>query len=324
MKYFFVARLHGLTINQVLNRGIRVLENLRVTNNKSIIESRSDDFFKTMLGKLEYNSLLQGPFVYAEGDYEDDSENVENGRLEFLNYYLRLCQTVGTSLWLTKDNSVRTELGFLYVYDKKLLTIQSVSSNMRTTQFVDCKGGNEDTVFSVEEINDSIKLYTDIFGENTNADLDHYETSKIITMEANRLERFVYFLQSTRTQGFPPGRIAMYCMLLETLLSTSKAEIGHQLAERTALLLGKGIEEREKIYKFIKDAYSVRSANFHGDKLPRKYRSIEKQTELCIEFDNYIRRLFKIIFTNSEITNRYKSNDENTELNKWFNELIFS
>lgn len=316
MKYIYVAKVYGLEVDRVLNRDIQVIENIRISNQRDRLERRCDIYFKQTIGTLEYDALLSGPYLYAEGDFPK-SLNPEEG-LIYLNYLNRLSQSLGTALWIIKDNSVLTEMGFLYIYNKHN---KYVSSNSRTSYFLNSKGEINETRFSCTEIKDGINSYIGKFNEGNTADLEHHEVSKIITTQANRLLRFIYFLQTTRNQGFLPSRISMYCTLLETLLSTDNQEISHKISERTAKIIGKDLVEREEIFKFVKQAYAIRSANVHGDKLPKKFRELNNQIDISIKIDKLIRQLFRIIINDDDLLEMY-INDNNEKLNIWFNKLI--
>lgn len=311
--------MYGLEVNKVLSRGIKLDKNIRLSNDKNRLDNICDSYFREMVGILEYNALYEGPYLYAEGEFPRNL-NPGDDAIKFLNYHLRLCQSLGTSLWFVKDNSVRIETGFLYVFNENH---KGISSNSRMSYFSNAKGQLYDTKFSTEEISLGISMLIKTFNEGSTADLNHLETSEIITTVANRLERFIYFLQAARSQDFPPSRISMYCTLLETLLSTDNQEVSHKIAERTSRLLGKNYVERFEIYKFVKEAYAIRSANVHGDKLSKRFRKLDKQIEISIKFDMYVRRLIQLIIRDESKMELYIK-DQNDILNDWFNKLILS
>lgn len=100
MKYTFVARVHDLEIDQVLNKGVVIHEGLRLANSKARMESMVDDFFKDLVGILEYNNLFKGPFLYSQGNVPDSLNYdfaKEEDRKHYLDYFLRLSQTFSTS-----------------------------------------------------------------------------------------------------------------------------------------------------------------------------------------------------------------------------------
>ncbi|QFT88076.1 hypothetical protein FIU87_05445 [Bacillus sp. THAF10] len=325
MKYFFVARIYGLKLNRTLNRGLQLDENLRLSTSQDKLERVCDKFFEDGIGFLEYGDLKAGPYVYAEGKYDYIENEDEHNRMNLLNYFMSLSQTLSAALWLYRDNSIRTEQGFIYIYDETKNTIEnnSVSSNSRSTYFLDSKGGQNDTLFTYEEITAAVNTFKIFFNNTQAAPLDHTQTGSIVTTTANRIERFNYFLQAARNEGFLPNRISFYCTALETLLSTDNQEISHKISERMARMLGNDFPSRDKVFKFIKTAYSIRSSNVHGDKLSKNFRSIEKQREISTDLDEYIRQLFQKILSNDELMGIY-IRDNIEELRQWFNELTLS
>jgi hypothetical protein len=177
--------------------------------------------------------------------------------------------------------------------------------------------------FKTEEINTVIKFYNSIFDYSLALGKGHQEMTHLVNTISNRIERFIYFLQATRKEAHLPSKIAMYCTLLETLLSTDTTEITHKISERAARLLGSTFEERNDIFNFIKRAYSIRSSTVHGDKISKNLRDLEKQKEIALQFDQYLRNLFLLIIEDNEILKIFKE-DNNEKLNKWFNRLILS
>ena len=86
-------------------------------------------------------------------------------------------------------------------------------------------------------------------------------------------------------------KVLMYITAMEALVSTSTAELSHQVAERVALLIGDGAEERMRIYNSIKKGYGVRSKAAHGE--PQKGTE-QDVAELLVQLDEYMRRLMKL------------------------------
>ncbi|MBD8652335.1 hypothetical protein IFT66_14700 [Rhizobium sp. CFBP 13726] len=74
---------------------------------------------------------------------------------------------------------------------------------------------------------------------------------------------------------------------LETLLSgQGSGELTHKVSVRTALLLGKSLNERKEIRKRVRDFYSLRSAVVHGSTKRKRpdddRRTAEDGLELCL------------------------------------------
>lgn len=319
MKVYFVASIYDLKVDRVLNRGINVIEGIRLSSSKDRLNVFIDDYFKKLAGKLEVDELYDKPFVYFEGNFNEEIDfDKDDERLNLLDYYLKLSQTFANFLWLAKDNSVTVQQGFLYIkYPNG--EPHSMTSNMRTPLFFNSKGERDQSLFTSEELKELASWVKLLNHENIEKETD--EISLVVSTISNRVERFNYYLQSTRTQTHLPSRIGMYCTLLEILLSTDKDEITHKIAERLAKILGETYEERLEIFAFIKTAYAVRSSTFHGDKLPRKFRDIDKLKEMAIKFDDYLRKLFFFILSEENVMQFY-SKDNNDDLNEWFKELI--
>ncbi|WP_445490460.1 hypothetical protein [Niallia sp. 03133] len=319
MKFYFVASIYNLKVQRVLNKGLEVIEGIRLSNSKERLDSFIDDFFMTLAGKLEVDELYDKPFLYYQGNIEQLEIDIDNGeaRLNFLDYYLRMAQTFSNFLWLAKDNSVTVQQGFLYIKNSDG-TPHSMTSNMRTPVFFNSKGKSEEIIYTYDELKglaESIKVL------NHEHIVKETDEMSMVVNTSSRIERFYYFLQSTRTQTHLPSKIGMYCTLLETLLSTDKEGISHTIAERLSRILGKTYEERLVIYSFVKDAYNVRSSTVHGDKISKKFRDIEKLKEISSKFDDYIRSLFVYVLSEKKVNELYRE-DKNEKLNDWFKELI--
>ncbi|WP_062235726.1 HEPN domain-containing protein [Fictibacillus sp. FJAT-27399] len=320
MKFYFVASIYNLKVQRVMNKGLEVIEGIRLSNSKERLDTFIDDFFMTLAGKLEVDELYDKPFLYYQGNTEQLEIDIDNGeaRLDLLDYYLKMAQTFSNFLWLAKDNSVTVQQGFLYIKNSDG-TPHSMTSNMRTPIFFNSKCKNEQIIFTYEELK---RLAESIKGLNNQHIIkEPDQMAMVVNTLSNRIERFNYFLQSTRTQTHLPSKIGMYCTLLETFLSTDKDEITHKIAERMARILGGTYEERLEIFTFIKNAYAVRSSTVHGDKLNKKYRDIEKLEEMSSKFDDYLRSLYVYILSEEKVSQLYRD-DNNEKLNDWFRELI--
>lgn len=320
MEYFFITKLFHFKLNKILNRGITIKDDIRLSNSRNRVEDNIGDIFiKNLIGELEYDNLLNCHYIYAVGNIEENMDD-ENKRISLINYYLAFSQIFCNSLWLIRDNSVNNESGFLCI--KKGNKIHSVTSNMRTALFLNSSGEYKEEEFTDEEIkkiNISLIRFFNIGFDKTTMVTE--ELRKMYN-NSNRLERFFYFLQGARTQGFIPNRIALYCTMLETILSTDTIEISHKIAERAAKIIGQDYEERLNIFTIIKDAYSIRSSAVHGDKLKKQFRELDKLCEISKGIDDVLRNLILYLLNNEEILQLFLKRDNNN-LNQWFNELIF-
>jgi hypothetical protein len=94
-------------------------------------------------------------------------------------------------------------------------------------------------------------------------------------------------------------KITFYCSALEALLSTSQAELSHQIAERVALISSQNVDERTEIYWLLKECYNFRSKYVHGS--PLRDIGEEKIAKLTIKLDEAARRCFEKVMSDHEL-----------------------
>lgn len=315
--YSFIAATYYLEISTEMNKGTLLTSNgLRISKLKNL-QNIVDDFFEEAIGKLEYHQLLSGPYYYAKGTTENEVNLHEREHgLNLIDYFLVQIQTYNNILWLIKDHSINTEFGFLKIIEGVNFTSHS---NSRTTTFYNAKGLNETTTFSVQELLEGIELRDSIYKDEGNV-REHEPiqmTERIYS--SKRIERSFYFLQVARSESFLPLRISNFVTVLETLLSTTSTEVTHKLKERLAWILGESVEQRIHIFKLVANVYSIRSNCVHGNNMPKGHRTQDKLSELSVEFEELVRKLFLKIITDEELANLYaEDKDENIE--KWLNE----
>jgi len=118
--------------------------------------------------------------------------------------------------------------------------------------------------------------------------------------EFNRIERAMLFLESARHTTFPLSKISSYMSMLECLFSTGDTEVSHKVSERVALYIGKNSNDRYKIFKTIKHAYTLRSRFVHGDAVDKKHSLQSQLKEISKEIDGLLRTIFtKVILEDS-------------------------
>ncbi|MEK4533114.1 hypothetical protein [Solibacillus sp. FSL K6-1554] len=317
-KYSFIAATYNLEISKVLNKGIQLNESpLRISNSDSL-QNIVDDFFEYAIGGMEFKQLKNGPYYYAKGVI-DSIDNLHEGQYahKLIDYYLVQVQIFNNILWLIKDHSINTEFGFLKVEDT---TNRTTHSNIRTTTFYNARGLKEKVIFNAEELLKAKELNEKIFIREKQ--FKGFELKPQITetiYSSKRIERSFYFLEVARSESFLPLRISNFVTVFETLLSTSSSEVTHKLRERLAWILGENIDERIHIFKLVGDVYSIRSNCVHGNTMPKRYRTEEKITDLCVEVEQLVRTLLLKMITDEDLYALYdKDNDE--EIEKWLNE----
>jgi len=116
-------------------------------------------------------------------------------------------------------------------------------------------------------------------------------------------------------------------IMLECLLSTTRNEIAHIIAERAAILLGKSSINRIQIYRDFKLIYSQRSKIVHGNGVPKKgkltWDSYIISTKLSIVPQSLIKKLIDyafqlllIIINNQEIMKVIQSDQKEGTINE--------
>gem|GEM_PF-6921585 len=318
IKYNFIASCYGLNIQTTLNRGTKIYEDIRLSNNSKQVQTLFASPFKNVIGSLEYEQLHKAPYFYANGALENDIVfEDDNVGLEKLSDFIKRVQVFTNVLWLVKDHSINTEMCFIeYQRDKQNDKEVKWSSNSRTSIYLNSHCKRVDTIFSINEIKKGLDYFSTL-----SEDVDSFkDENNQTTYKAKRVERMFYFLQAARNQSYIPNRISVFVTLLETLLSTTNIEVTHKLKERMAWLLGDSFEQRKEIFKTMGDIYSVRSANVHGNKMPKKGDSTEKLEVLSQKIEEYTRQLIIKILTEKEIKAIYDENNDN-KIDSWLEEV---
>src|SRR5258708_2393282 len=122
MKSTFAAVLYNLHLQEDLGGGDKIKDTMRITNNRSVISSFLSNEIIRQIGEMEAESLLSGrPVIYAQQESPDHTTPEQ-----FLLSKLYEVQTFLLTTWLFQDNSINSEMGFLF-YSKN--NVPSVSSN---------------------------------------------------------------------------------------------------------------------------------------------------------------------------------------------------
>ena len=107
------------------------------------------------------------------------------------------------------------------------------------------------------------------------------------------------------------------------LINTDQ-ELGFKLATRAAFILGKdkGKTEKEKIYNFLKKAYSIRSGIVHGNKHLDKNIKLSDDEEISVQdfilqLEDYLRQSI-IYFINLSMDYEVK------EISQYLDRIMFS
>jgi len=144
-------------------------------------------------------------------------------------------------------------------------------------------------------------------------------TSSHLIKGNSRISRALFHITAGRSEPDIPLKITSYCSALETLFSTSQAELSHQLSERVAFFLGTSPEERLALFRKTKKAYGIRSKIVHGDAVKEsELETIINFSEFC---DNTLRDICRIILSSEENLQVFMGNP--SKIDDYFMGLIF-
>lgn len=296
MKYRFIAAIHFLKIDQPECR-IPVKSGI-VTNKSGIINDVLSYRSSLAVGTLGIHSIdeFQGNSYYlVDGEFDpnltEDDINCHGSQVSFA--FLRQIQSLTDELWNIRDNSVYVRDGFLFVYDKQLEDGNTFKASLSTINTM-ASLKIEDVLFSKSEIlTASDKMVeislSEIFDEGANYAL----STQFQFFKSSGLDRkscagmYVFFARSSAALSV---KILMYVTAMEALVSTSTAELSHQVSERVSVLLANSAEDRLSVYNNIKKAYGYRSKAAHGELLKGTETEL---VSLLLLLDEYMRQLMK-------------------------------
>ncbi|MCB4361357.1 HEPN domain-containing protein [Quatrionicoccus australiensis] len=287
MKATFIALLHDVDISDDLGVGDKINGQMRISNNPSVISKLISSAHRTIIGKMEVASLLNGqPVIYCEYEVPADQTPIES-----LTSKLYEVQSFLLTTWTIRDNSINCEMGFL-LYDEDGLA--TASSNFIAHLYSDSQGKKQIIRITREELRVMRNLY-----RNAISMPEHpfpRPTSQL-TSEHTRLTRAFYLVNAARGDSDLAMRVAHYCTAFETLFATSQTELAHQLSERVTCFLHSAPGERLETYRKVKQAYALRSKVVHGSTI-RNNKLIEI-IETSVFCDDVLRSIIFKLMTDS-------------------------
>lgn len=318
MKYRFITIMHNMKLETVKNRGITIFPCGRITNGTQILEATMKN--NLMIGTVGTHSIDEfnnHTYFYIDSEFKDinNKDDMDMVGTKYAFFFLREIQNFVHCLWEIKDNNIYIRDGFLIVYNKSLddgYTYKASLSEIFSRSTLE----RDVSIFSDAEIQLAINKFEIPTEADSQLDLDDYKhpTDDVFLKKkkSDRITRAFYFTASARKSSIYPMKIVFYCTALECLFSTSTSEITHKIAERVALVIGNSVEDRKRLFKFIKTAYSIRSTLVHGASLSGDSESFK---EVANNLDNILREL---ITNKSDIFNK---NDQ--QLEEIFVNLMF-
>lgn len=296
MKYRFIAIIHYLKLNKpdcriplasgMISNKAAVLND--VLNYKSKLSLHT-------LGRHSIDEFENKTFYVIDGDFDAgvtlDDVNAFGTSMAFA--YLRQIQWLTDNFWYLRDNSIYVRDGFLFAYDKEIEDGYSFKASLSTintkatTQF-------ENVIFSKEEIIEIAKDMKVVNVKDVQSGSNFIEVTQHQYFKSadvgRKMMAWIYIFHA-RAIAAITIKVLMYITAMEALVSTSTAELSHQVAERVALLIGANADDRICIYNNIKKGYGVRSKAAHGE--PQKGTE-QDVAGLLVRLDEYMRHLMKL------------------------------
>ena len=244
----------------------------------------NDDHLESVvrsIGTLEAN-YLNNSYVAVVPLKEMSSETAP--AMERLNELNALVKNFSANLWLFRDNCVNTDAGYLLVQSKGGIIIHK---NDMQLHYYDAHGRDGvASQFTFKEIKNAATWAYESATTNMESAKAAHDAPTSRVKGGNRADRFWIWVIDARRQSDVLIKVATYITALEALLSTSNAELSHQLSERVALLVPKseGIDAIAA-YRKMKKAYGFRSKALHGDTIQ------PKEQEALLATSNYLDRL---------------------------------
>lgn len=312
MKYRFITIMHNLKLDRIMNRGIQIDQNVRLSNGPEVLrETIETDLMRATCGVHSIREFEDKAYIYIDGEFDEISttEQADEMGTEYTFFFLREVQRFTTRLWNTKDNNVYVRDGFLIIYDKSLddgVTFKASLSEVFSHSTCEQK----ESLFSDTEIASakenfnlaSIQNYNEESFGGKFPDSNHLFKS----LDYTRIDRAKYFILGARRSAILPMKIMFYCNAFECLFTTGKSEISHQISERVASMLGTK-DQKVHIYKQMKNAYSIRSTIVHGQTF--KLKEKQSMATLSKDLDDYLRKLInakhEVFYSNNEDMNTF-------------------
>jgi hypothetical protein len=264
---------------------------------------------KKSIGELEVKFLLEPRRPCIFGQWPLWSQKAQ----ELIVVLLYRVELFSQMLWLHRDCSVSHDRGWL-IYEEQ--GIRKVDNNEILSRTFTHDGGKKITSFSAEELKGIVKFIDLMFKIDISL-----QNSKITSLNAenDRVSRALFLLQSARHHRDIALRIQSYIAVFETLLSTSNAELSHQLSERTAILISENSQSRLETYRFMKRAYAIRSKAAHGGHFRQK--DFGELVDISKNLDEILRSCFEYIFGHFDAFHEIASSEE--KMNDFFLGRLF-
>ena len=309
---FITAVLHA-EVTEPLGRGIKIAENLFLSNDPAIPKRLLDKEVVDVIGKLEYEQII-GSGLYIYGEWPDDRNYTTYDHMVILRDQIYAVQGFLLLLWMLKDNAAELELSFLI--ERIPFLPARISSNMLT------HGISRHDLLNTVGIFQKTELLSaqDRFGKHFHGIASQGPETQIeVAKRQGRIGRAFQFVLAARATTFTFLKVTNYCSALESLFCSDSQEIAHKLAERVAVFLEKAPDKRMELYRQIKQAYNLRSKIIHGAKVKTEFADL---TRLCSMLDDLVRRVLNRVVVEVELQNLFEMQEQDV-FEKRFLEMLF-
>jgi hypothetical protein len=316
---FFIAAIENMKVKEELGRGDKIGEDIFISNNHNIIMENTMPAFASTIGMLEFDHLLSGNlFAYAFNNIEYTNHKLHR---DMVIYYLRKIQNFLDSLWLSYDNSVDFNLGFLLVTEKDKIPV--ISSNNLAILYSNSKGLTGELCISREDLREIRLNRLNIWGNQMDFqtymsqglhDISQINRKLFQFRIEDRLSRCLSLTSAARSETLIPLKITQYCICFESLFSTDNEGLSFKVSERVAHFLHSEGFNKLEVFNDLKQAYKIRSSIVHGDILPRNISEADLLSEKC---DSYLRKAIHKIFNDASLMELFRS-EKRELLNNYF------
>lgn len=291
-KIIFITAVDYLIVEDKFSLKVGFEDRLVLTNNTENIKKMVGRAHSVNMGMLEYMHLVSGrPVLYSIREYLDpviiDDELVD---------FLREAQSFFVELWIRGDNSVNCQQAFALESNPDITSVNClpVFNSAATGENLNLKLSSE----NLKEILASSPVAVESIREQAMPDRTGLRKSK------GRINIAMMHLQAARNHRDLGFKISSYCSLFESVFSTDKVELAHQLSQRLAFFIGGTPAERIEIYRLTKKAYTVRSLAVHGDVLDKNVSELSGLASHC---DEVARKVLIKFFVNPDLFDLFNS-----------------
>ena len=299
----FFCRLNYIEVAGNLGRGEQFSDNFFATNDRATIESLVDSRFLPSMGSLEYNSFIKGPFAV----YCKIPQLPPGAEADKMIELLLLLDTFEDAFWLHDDSCVGHELAYI-------VNGGTIHSNIYQGLRSRADSTTSTITMSAEKFRELVRFYRQALRPRNLAPARFHTKAN-----SSRFSRAFGHIGRAQRTAFLSEKITFYCSAMEALLSTSQAELAHQISERVALISSADPQQRMESYRFLKECYSFRSKYIHGS--PLKDIGEDRIAEMSRRLDTVVRRAVEVIFKDETISGALT--DENA-LDNYMLQRIFN